>query len=131
MVWDKIDNLPHPVGTEFRDPGVIIFARPDCGVELVVIGDVVSVQALGAGLEIGRCVGMTDPKLIKIRHNFARLPEGEVLVELQAVGRGWDAWITCLHHVYLTNPCYVNFSLNSPATCWEFGAVFYRVINNI
>ena len=101
MVWDKIDNLPHPVGTEFRDPGVIIFARPDCGVELVVIGDVVSVQALGAGLEIGRCVSMTDPKLIKIRHNFARLPEGEVLVELQAVGRDWNFWMLGFHNALL------------------------------
>jgi len=30
---------------------------------------------------------MTDPELIKVRHNLARLPEGEVLIELQAVGR--------------------------------------------
>src|SRR5690242_14970299 len=96
---------------QFRDPGVIIFACPDRGVELVVIGDVVPVQALGAGLEIGRSVGMTDPELIKIRHNFARLPEGEVLVELQAVGRDWNSWMLGFHNV----PVVLNGSEGSSA----------------
>ena len=98
VVGDEIHDLPHAMGMQFRDPGVIIFTRSHCDIELVVIGDVVPVHALRAGLEIGRGVGMTDPELIKIRHNFARLPEGEVLVELQAVGRHWDAGMTCLHH---------------------------------
>src|SRR5690242_21540417 len=84
---------------QFRDPGVIIFACPDRGVELVVIGDVVSVQALGARLEIRRCVGMTDPELVKIRHNFSRLLEGEVLAELQAIGRDWNSWMRGFHNV--------------------------------
>jgi len=66
---------------------------------LVVIGDVVSVQAFGAGLEIGRCVGMTDPELGKIRHNLARVPEAEVLIELQAVGCDWNSWMLGFHNV--------------------------------
>jgi len=42
---------------------------------------------------------VTDPELIKIRHNFARLPEGEVLVELQAVGRDWNFGMLGFHNV--------------------------------
>ena len=99
------------VGMQFRDPSVIIFARPDRDVELVVIGDVVSVQALGAGLEIGRCVGMTDSELIKIRHKLARLPEGEVLIELQAVGSDWNSWMLGFHNV----PVVLNGSEKSSA----------------
>src|SRR5204862_124965 len=43
------------------NPGIVIFARPDCGIQFVMIGDVIAVDALRAGLEIRRGVGVADP----------------------------------------------------------------------
>jgi len=53
MVGDEIGDLSHAVRVQLGDPCIVVFARPDCGVELVVIGDVVAMQTFGTGLEIG------------------------------------------------------------------------------
>src|SRR5436190_7496177 len=113
------------MGMQFRDPGVIIFTRSHCDIELVVIGDVVPVHALRAGLEIGRCVGMTDPELIKIRYNFARLPEGEVPVELQAVGRDWNFGMLGFHNV----PRHPERQRKTSAACSEKRGTIFRSPN--
>jgi len=47
MVRNKIQYLADVVRLQLRDPGVIIRSRTDRRVQLVVIGDVVAVQALG------------------------------------------------------------------------------------
>ena len=90
-VWDEIDDLPHTVRMQIGDPGIVLLTRPDRGVQLVVIGDVVTVEAFRARLEIGRCIAIADAERIQIRHNFPRLCKGELPVELQPVGRGGDA----------------------------------------
>ena len=42
VVGDEIGDLSHAVRVQLGDPRIVIFARPDRGVELVVIGDVVA-----------------------------------------------------------------------------------------
>jgi hypothetical protein len=34
---------------------------------------------------------------MQIRYDVARLPEGEMPVELQPVSGRWDAWMWCVH----------------------------------
>jgi hypothetical protein len=51
-----------------------------------VIGNVVTVQAFGARLEIGRRIAIHNTELVQIRNDFARLPESELAIELQPVG---------------------------------------------
>lgn len=58
--------------------------------ELVVIGNVVGVQTLGARLEIRRSITIADSQLMQIRHEGLRIVEGERAVELQAVGGDRD-----------------------------------------
>ena len=58
MIRDEIEHLAHRVRMQFRNPRVVIFARADGRVELIVIGDVVAVQALRASLEIRRCISI-------------------------------------------------------------------------
>jgi hypothetical protein len=48
VVRDEIDDLAHPVSVEVRDPGVVFRARTDRGIQFVVIGDVIAMQAFGA-----------------------------------------------------------------------------------
>ena len=43
VIGDEIDNLSHAVSVELGNPSIIILARPDRGIELVVIGNVVAV----------------------------------------------------------------------------------------
>ena len=74
------------MGAQFRDPGVVIFARTDRFVQFVVIGDVVTVQTFGARLEIRRRIAIGDAKFVQIRNDFARLPKSELAIELQPVG---------------------------------------------
>jgi hypothetical protein len=66
---------------------------------------------------------MTDPELIKIRHNLARLPETEVLIELQTVGCDWNCWMLGFHKF----PVIVNGSEGSfPARSENRGTIFAR-----
>ncbi len=87
----KSSDLPHAVRVQFGDPGIVLRARTDRGVQLVVIGDVVTVQAFRARLKIGRRVAIADSERMQIRHDLARLRKGELPVELQPVGRGGNA----------------------------------------
>ena len=58
VVRDEVEHLAHPVRVQLGHEGVVFLARTDRGVQLVVIGDVVAVQALGARLKIGRGVAI-------------------------------------------------------------------------
>ena len=85
VVRNEIDDLSHAVAVEIGDPGVVLIARTDRGVQFVVIGNVVAVQTFRARLEIGRRITITDPERVEIRHNLSRVVEGELPVELQPV----------------------------------------------
>ncbi len=69
VVRDEIEDLTHAVRVQLGDPGVVFLARTDRGVQLVVIGDVVAVQALRARLKIGRRIAVADAELVQIRHD--------------------------------------------------------------
>ena len=92
----KSSDLSHAVRVQLRDPGVVFLARADRGIQLVVIGDVVAVQALRARLKIGRRIAIADPERVQIRHDLARLRKGELPVELQPVGRARNARVGVL-----------------------------------
>ncbi len=76
---------------QFRDPRVVVRARADRRVQLVVIGDVVAVQAVRARLKIRRRINIAHAQRMQIRHDLARLGKCEPAIELQSVGAGWDA----------------------------------------
>ena len=82
MVRNKIQHLAHAVRVQLRDPGVIIRPRTDRRVQLVVISDVVAVQALRAGLKIGRRVYIAHSQRVQIRDDLARLRKREPPIEL-------------------------------------------------
>ena len=65
----------------------MVFRRADLGVELRVIGDVVTVVAARRGLQIGRSVAVGDAKLGKIGDDRGGISEGEAGMELEAIGR--------------------------------------------
>ena len=91
VVRDEIDDLPEAVLVQSGDELIKILARADGGIQLIVIADVVAMQAVRARAEKGRRIDVADPEIAQVRHEVARLAEGEVLVELQAIGRRRDA----------------------------------------
>src|SRR4029453_16752119 len=93
MVRNEIQHLAHAVRLQLRDQGVIIRARTYRGVHLVMISDVVAVQALGASLKIGRRINIAHAQLVQIRQDLARLRKREPPIKLQSVSAGWDAWM--------------------------------------
>ncbi len=88
---------PMPWRMEVGHEGIEVLARPDLGIELVVVVDVVSMHAAGRRLEQRRRIHMADAQIVEIRHHLTRLLEGEVLIELEAVGRCGDAWSRVYH----------------------------------
>ena len=87
----KSSDLSHFAGVQFRDPGIVFFARTDRGIELVVIGNVVAVQTFRPRLEIRRRITIGDPERVQIGHDFARLREGELAVELEPISGAGNA----------------------------------------
>src|SRR5262245_36830539 len=97
MVRNKIQDLAHAVRLQLRDPSVIIRPRPDRRVQLVMISDVVTVQTLGAGLEIGRCIHVAHPELLEVSDDFSRVRKCETPIELQPVRARRNAWMLLFH----------------------------------
>src|SRR4029453_7693193 len=91
VVGDKIEHLPHPVGVQFGDPSVVILARTDRVIQLVVIGNFVAMEALRPRLKIWRGITVADPERVKVGHESARLGKGELAVELKSVSRSGNA----------------------------------------
>src|SRR5439155_9828042 len=81
----------------FCDPRVVIRARTDCRVQLVVVGNVVAVQAIRTCLKIWRRINIAHAECVEIRHDLARLRKREPTIELQSVGAGWDARLLRVH----------------------------------
>jgi hypothetical protein len=99
VVRDEIQNLPHAVRVQRLDPRIVIGPGTDRGIELVVIGNVVTVQAVRARLEIRRRVAIADAERVEIRHDLPRLGKRELPVELQPVSRSGDARMLRSHAV--------------------------------
>ena len=105
---------------QLRDPGLMLFARGDRRVELVMVGDVVAVQAVRARLKIRRCIHVTDSQRIEVWDNLACLRKGKPAIELQPIGAGWD-------------PCHVGRSRDisqcSPSMAWSNSKKFQRFLD--
>src|SRR5207245_5024516 len=73
-------------------------ARTNCGVEFIMVGNVVAMQALRACLKIGRRISIGHAQGLQIRHDLARLGKREPAIELQSVGRTGNArMLFCCH----------------------------------
>ena len=70
---------------------VILFAA-DFGIQLVVVHDIIAVQASRLRLEIGRGIDIGDAELMQIGDDGCGVPEREVMVELQPVGCAGYLW---------------------------------------
>ena len=133
MIRDKIQNLSHRVLVQLRNPRIIIRARADCGVQLVMISDVVTMQAIRARLKIGRCVNVTNFQCIQIGHDLACLGKSEPAIELQPVGAGWNARMRFCHGRKQTSNAQrptSNTEIQSlisrfSVRCWAFGVVLH------
>ena len=98
---------------------VEVLTRSDLGIQFIVIVDVVSVHAAGRRLEQRRRIHVGDAEIVQVRHQFPRLLEGEVQVELQPIGRRGDAWPVWCHEPDFKRRSSgtVNFNERS----WKFG----------
>ena len=67
-----------------------LLARRDLRIEAVVVGDIVAMAAPGARLEDGGEIAVADAKLVEVGNQLRRLPQVEVAVQLQPVGRAWN-----------------------------------------
>src|SRR5207247_5749197 len=107
MIRHEIEHLAHRVRVQFRSPGVVFLTRTNHGVEFVMVGDVVAVQALGACLKMGRRVSIGHTQGMQIRYDLTCLSEREPAIELQSVGRTGNARMLFF--------CYMSFQAESPA----------------
>src|SRR6266567_23533 len=99
VIRDEIDYLAHRVRMQFRNPRVVLCAGTNRRVEFVMIGNVVTMQALCARLEIRRCISVAHTERVQIRHDLARLRKSEPAIELQPVGASRNAWMVLLCHI--------------------------------
>ena len=99
VIRHEIEHLAHRVRMQLRNPRVVLFTGTDRRVEFVMIGNVVTVQALCARLKIRRGVSVAHTERVQIRHDLARLRKSEPAVELQPVGTSRDARMVFLCHV--------------------------------
>ena len=102
VVRHKIKQLPHFVRVQLSDPCIVIRARADRGIELVVIGDVVTVQAFRARLKVGRRVTVRHSELMQIRNDLAGVLEGKLPIELESICRNRDTQIIVAHGSVVT-----------------------------
>lgn len=84
------ENLAHAERAQLVRERLEFRARPDLGIELVVVANVVAMRAAGRCLENRRGVNVADSEFVKIPRDRAGIVEREPLIELQAVGRGRD-----------------------------------------
>src|ERR1700719_3133725 len=99
MVWNEIEDLAHAFRMQFRNERIVLFARADRRVELIMIGNVVTVHAFRTCLEKRRCVNVANSQRVEVGHNFSRLREGEPSVELQPIGANRNPWMLHFHGI--------------------------------
>jgi hypothetical protein len=86
VVGHDIDDQPHPVRRERRDHRRELGIGTELGIEAAVIDDVVTMRRAGPRLHQRRRIKMADAEPGQVRHQRGGVLEGEVLVELQAIG---------------------------------------------
>ena len=91
MVRDNIEDLPHPVFSEFLCHFIVFLFCPDFRVQGVVVHDVISMQAPFPGFEIGGCIEVADAEGKEIRDDPLCVLKPEMPVELKPVSRHRDS----------------------------------------
>ena len=97
MIWNKIQHLAHAVRLQLRHPSVIIRARTNRRIQFIMVGNVVPVQTLRAGLKIGRGVNIAYAHSVQIRHDLMRLGKREPPIKLESVRAGRNARVLAHH----------------------------------
>jgi hypothetical protein len=87
MIGNDIEQMAHFSIAKFGgEPGMIVFTA-EVGIEAVVIGNVIAMQAPGSCLKVGRSVQIRDSEIVEVRHDLRGVRKAEVQVELNAIGR--------------------------------------------
>ncbi len=85
VVGNNIEHQAHAMRLQLTGEAAEIIQGANLGVELIVVGDVVAVQAAGTRLEQRRGVNMGDAQALKVRHKLPRLLQAKARVKLQTV----------------------------------------------
>src|SRR5581483_4404441 len=95
VVGDDVHHEPQAVPFERAGELVEVIPRPQFGVELCVVGHVITVQAARSRRQQRRGVTVTDAQFVQVACQRCRLPEGEMVIELPAVSRSRNAGVNC------------------------------------
>src|SRR5262249_29902104 len=90
VIGHGVQHLPYAMACQLVDVGAVVVFRADLGVEIVRIGNVVTMRAAGASADIGRCIDVTYPQIGQIRHQPGGMAESKAGMELEAICRPWQ-----------------------------------------
>ncbi len=91
VVGHDVHHDRHAVLAQLRHEVGELGLRADLGVERLVVDDVVAVRAAGARAQERRAVDVAHAEAREVGHERGRVAEGELAVQLQAVGGERDA----------------------------------------
>ena len=92
MVWHYIEDLPHLTFLQFTYESIVGYFRAYLRIEPRWIDNVVADDGSFAGLEVGRCINITNPQFGLIGKNLSRVGERKPVVKLQPVCGNGNSW---------------------------------------
>ncbi len=92
VVWHEIDDQPQVTGMQRRDEGIEIVPRSDLGIQHPVVDHVVAVHGPRRRPEHGGHIDMGDAEIGQVRHDPLCIAKGELVIELQPIGRTRDGF---------------------------------------
>ncbi|MNI34381.1 hypothetical protein D3C73_883710 [compost metagenome] len=90
MVRHNVEDQAEASLLQSRHHAVETFAPADRRIDLVGVGNIITVGGTGRGGEDRRGIEMTYAQALEIRHERCGAIEGHAIAELDAVGRGRD-----------------------------------------
>jgi hypothetical protein len=90
VVRDDILNPPDAAPPQVIRQSVEFFAGSYFRIDPIRIDDVIAMHAPGTRHEHRRCIDVRNAQSVKIVDDLPKLSEPEVLLELEAVGGGWN-----------------------------------------
>src|ERR1700722_18682838 len=87
VIGHDVQDPPEPLIAEGVDHRREIILRPEFRIQLVVVGDVVAVDAARTRLEDRREVDVADAELREVRRDGGRVTEPKAGMQLQTIGR--------------------------------------------
>lgn len=82
VVWDEVEDVTHVPGGERIREGVVIRFGPELWIELLMVADVVTVEAAWTSPQNRRCVAIRDAESVQILDDGPTVGECEVPIEL-------------------------------------------------